>query len=103
VRGPLALALTGLEQTFAVRPEKIRLAEVGAPAPNGACRVEGRIRDVVYVGMHTRYLVELDGGNELTVVEQNLATTSMEALAARGRAVTLIWDRAFNRPIAPTA
>ncbi len=102
VRGPLALALTGADQTFAVRPEKIRLAPAGAPAPDGACRVEGRIRDVVYVGMHTRYLVEVDGGAELTVVEQNLAVTSMEALSARGRQVTLIWDKAFNRPIAPT-
>jgi putative spermidine/putrescine transport system ATP-binding protein len=99
VRGALAKALTGAEQTFAVRPEKIRLAAPGDAVPAGACQAAGRIRDVVYLGMHTRYLVDLELGGELTVVSQNLATTSMEALAARGREVCLWWEPAHNRPI----
>ena len=45
---------------------------------------DGRVRDVIYLGMYTRYLVELDGGGDLVVVEQNLKTTSMDVLAARG-------------------
>jgi putative spermidine/putrescine transport system ATP-binding protein len=52
---------------------------------------------VVYLGMHTRYLVDVDGGGELTVVAQNLETTSMEALAARGKRVALVWERKHNR------
>ncbi len=99
VRGPLAVALTGQATTFTVRPEKIRLAAPDTAAPPGYCRAPGVIRDVVYLGMHTRYLVELEAGGDLTVVEQNLATTSMEALAARGRAVVLLWDQAVNRPL----
>ncbi|MCS6911505.1 MAG: TOBE domain-containing protein [Anaerolineales bacterium] len=63
----------------------------------GECAADGRIRDVVYLGMSTRYLVELDFGGELTVIEQNLRTTSMDVLAARGRRVRLVWDRAHNR------
>ena len=51
----------------------------------------GRIRDVVYVGMVTRYVVELDSGGELVVVRQNLETSSQEALEARGRRVRLEW------------
>ena len=51
----------------------------------------GRIRDVVYVGMFTRYVVELDSGGELTVVEQNLEASSQEALESRGRRVRLEW------------
>jgi putative spermidine/putrescine transport system ATP-binding protein len=51
----------------------------------------GRIRDVVYVGMVTRYIVELDAGGELVVVRQNLETSSQEALEARGRRVRLDW------------
>ena len=51
----------------------------------------GRIRDVVYVGMFTRYIVELDSGGELTVVRQNLETSSQEALESRGRRVRLEW------------
>jgi putative spermidine/putrescine transport system ATP-binding protein len=97
VTGPLAEALTGQAATFSVRPEKIRLAEPGSAAPDGACQAAGRIRDVVYLGMHTRYLVALDAGGELTVVAQNLETTSMEALAARGRRVVLQWEQRHNR------
>src|SRR6266536_6130386 len=69
---------------FTVRPEKIRMHfdEAG----DGEL---GRIRDVVYVGMFTRYVVELDSGGELTVVRQNLETSSQEALESRGRRVRL--------------
>ncbi|MDX6492010.1 MAG: putative spermidine/putrescine transport system ATP-binding protein [Gaiellaceae bacterium] len=71
---------------FTVRPEKIRMHfdEAG----DGEL---GRIRDVVYVGMFTRYVVELDSGGELTVVRQNLETSSQEALESRGRRVRLEW------------
>jgi len=71
---------------FTVRPEKIRMhfdeARDGEP---------GRIRNVVYVGMFTRYVVELDSGGELTVVRQNLETSSQDALESRGRRVRLEW------------
>jgi putative spermidine/putrescine transport system ATP-binding protein len=71
---------------FTVRPEKIRMRfdEAGEDEL-------GRIRDVVYVGMFTRYIVELDSGGELTVVRQNLETSSQEALESRGRRVRLEW------------
>jgi putative spermidine/putrescine transport system ATP-binding protein len=74
-----------------VRPEKIRLREPGDAAEDGAHVEEGRIRDVVYVGMVTRYLVELDAGGELTVVSQNLESTSTEVLSRRGSRVRLSW------------
>jgi putative spermidine/putrescine transport system ATP-binding protein len=70
---------------FTIRPEKIHLNdEDGRGEP-------GRIRDVVYIGMVTRYIVELDSGGELVVVRQNLETSSQEALEARGRRVRLEW------------
>ncbi len=71
---------------FTIRPEKIHMAE-GDAGPGEA----GRIRDVVYVGMVTRYIVELDAGGELVVVRQNLETSSQEAIEARGRRVRLDW------------
>ena len=49
---------------FAVRPEKIRMIDAG-DAARGEHAETGRIRDVVYVGMVTRYVVELDRGGEL--------------------------------------
>ena len=71
---------------FTVRPEKIqmRIDGDGAGEP-------GHIRDVVYVGMLTRYIVALESGGELTVVKQNLETSSAEALEHRGKRVRLEW------------
>jgi putative spermidine/putrescine transport system ATP-binding protein len=37
--------------------------------------------------------VELEAGSRLVVTQQNLATTSTEALAQQGRAVRLVWKR----------
>lgn len=80
---------------FTVRPEKIRML-----GENEAGQERGRVRDVVYVGMVTRYIVSLDRGGELTVVRQNLEITSAEALEARGRRVTLDWrpEHTFEVP-----
>jgi putative spermidine/putrescine transport system ATP-binding protein len=70
---------------FTIRPEKIAMGgEDGAGEP-------GVVREVVYVGMVTRYVVDLDGGGTLVVVQQNLETSSQQALEARGRRVRLSW------------
>jgi len=78
-------------KSFAIRPEKIRMNAAGAAPARGGQAETGRIREVVYAGMVTRYLVDLDGGGELQVVRQNLETSSGEALDAKGRAVLLEW------------
>jgi putative spermidine/putrescine transport system ATP-binding protein len=75
---------------FTIRPEKIRLLEAGEQA-DGLLTEPGRIRDVSYAGMITRYLVALDAGGELQVVRQNLETSSAEALAQFGRNVVVGW------------
>jgi len=69
---------------FTIRPEKIHMSEAGDGEP-------GVVRDVVYVGMVTRYIVDLDRGGELVVVQQNLETSSQQALEAQGRRVRLSW------------
>jgi putative spermidine/putrescine transport system ATP-binding protein len=76
---------------YAVRPEKIHLRDAGSTPAHGMHAEPGRIRDVVYAGMVTRFVVELDHGGELQVVRQNLETSSAEARDARGRAVLLEW------------
>jgi len=76
---------------FTVRPEKIRMLAAGEAASPGAQAEDGRIREVVYVGAFTRHVVELDWGGELTVVTQNLQTSSAQALEGRGRRVRLEW------------
>ncbi|MCL4251308.1 MAG: ABC transporter ATP-binding protein [Anaerolineae bacterium] len=99
VSGAAAQHLTGSDQPFSVRPEKIKISPEDAPTPDGAIGALGTIRDVVYLGMHTRYLIELDDGGDLTVVQQNLDATSMSVLSAKGRRVKLIWPREFNRRV----
>jgi putative spermidine/putrescine transport system ATP-binding protein len=77
---------------FTVRPEKIRMLD-DADASSGAAPAEtGRIREVVYVGAFTRYVVDLDAGGTLTVVHQNLERSSAQALEERGRRVRLEWQ-----------
>jgi len=69
-----------------IRPEKIRMSDdaSGAGEP-------GTVREVVYVGMVTRFVVDLDAGGQLVVVRQNLETSSQEALSEQGRRVRLSW------------
>ena len=91
--GAAARAILGKDGTFTIRPEKIRLTRPEEPPGPTEVAADGRVRDVVYVGPDTRYHVALDAGAELTVTQQNLSTSSTEALAAQGRTVRLIWDR----------
>jgi putative spermidine/putrescine transport system ATP-binding protein len=77
---------------FTVRPEKVRLLDAGDAPPERGWHVEsGRVVDTAYAGMVTRYLVELDGGDRLQVVRQNLETTSSHALEMRGASVRVAW------------
>ena len=82
-----------------MRPEKIRIEQAGVEPTANEYSALGTVRDVVYLGVVTRYIVTLEQGAELVVVQQNLTTSSMEALEAKGRRVALVWDRQHNRPI----
>jgi putative spermidine/putrescine transport system ATP-binding protein len=69
-----------------VRPEKIRLlrddADEGEP---------GAIEAAVYLGPVTRFVVALDGGGELSVIQQNLETSSRDVHEMEGKRVRLAW------------
>jgi putative spermidine/putrescine transport system ATP-binding protein len=93
ISGEVAKRITGTDMTFSVRPEKIHLSNVNESAPAGSYSTDGLVRDVIYLGLYTRYLVELDGGGELVVVEQNLKSTSMDVLKARGQRTRLHWNK----------
>lgn len=99
VRGELAKRITGSEATFSIRPEKIHLAGPAEEAEADRIFVDGRVRDIVYLGLYTRYLVELEGGGDLVVVEQNLKTTSMDVMTLKGQRVRLSWKKAHMRQI----
>jgi putative spermidine/putrescine transport system ATP-binding protein len=68
LRGDAARAITGSDQAFTVRPEKIRLEQPGAEPAADEFSADGTVRDVVYLGIVTRYIVTLEQGAELVVV-----------------------------------
>jgi len=97
--GAVAQTILGQDGTFTVRPEKIRLGEPDAQPGADEIAASGRIAKVVYLGPDTRYIVALDAGGELVVTQQNLATSSTEALALEGKTVRLVWGRQHTLPV----
>ncbi len=85
-----------------VRPEKIRMLEPGDAVPDGTRSEVGVVQEVVYLGSVNRYVVELDHGETLVVVRQNLETSAAEALRERGRRVQLSWRPDQEAPIDST-
>jgi putative spermidine/putrescine transport system ATP-binding protein len=100
--GEAARSVAGADGAFTIRPEKIRLEDVDHEAASHEFAATGLVREVVYLGAQTRYLVDLEAGGELVVLQQNLSTSSMEALQVKGRRVRLVWDRQYNRPVEGT-
>jgi putative spermidine/putrescine transport system ATP-binding protein len=94
ISGEAAKQMTGSEQMFSVRPEKIHLGSADDKPDKEMVSIDGIVRDVVYLGLFTRYLVEIEGGSDLVVVQQNLKTTSMDVLSAKGQKVRLHWHKA---------
>jgi len=72
---------------FTIRPEKIRMSDESGRGDGET----GTVREVVYVGMVTRFVVDLDAGGQLVVVRQNLETSSQEALSEQGKRIRLSW------------
>ena len=75
---------------FVVRPEKIRMLAEGEQAGPGMIVESGRVEEVIYVGMSTRYLVRLDRGEQLVAVRQNMDALG-DAQKFEGRPVRLAW------------
>ena len=102
LEGESAAAIIGSPQAVTIRPEKVHLAlDVETAVAEGECTATGVVSKVVYLGAVTRYTVTLDEGGELVVMQQNLRTSSMEALQVQGRRVRLTWERQHSRPVQP--
>jgi putative spermidine/putrescine transport system ATP-binding protein len=75
---------------FTIRPEKIRLVENGDAANLHTER--GRIGEIAYAGMITRYMVDLEGGGEVQLIRQNTEGSAQDdADTLKGREVTVGW------------
>ena len=77
-------------QRMTIRPEKIELLDPGA-ATDGLDTESGRVVDVAYAGMVTRFTVQLDTGEKLQLVRQNVESASSGALPVQGNEVLVGW------------
>ncbi len=104
--GDAARQVVGRDGTWSVRPEKIRIEREG-DAPASGHATPGTVREVVYVGSATRFVVDLDVGGTLVALQQNLQTSSMDVQQLRGARVRLEWRpehefRVADEPATPT-
>ena len=74
-----------------VRPEKITLVPAGAAPPEGANVLRGTVVVASFLGVSIQYLVRAAGGEELTVIAQNIDGSEPDAFGV-GRDVQLAWD-----------
>jgi putative spermidine/putrescine transport system ATP-binding protein len=95
LEGEVAQALVGAPGPVSIRPEKIELhpGHVDTDADEDRCVATGVVGEVVYLGASTHSVVDLDAGGRLTVLQQNLESSSPHALGRRGQRVTLSWRR----------
>lgn len=91
IEGDVALKVFGKPGTWSIRPEKLRITKGDATPAAHERAVNGNVREVIYVGMSTRFVVNLDAGGTLVAVQQNASNTELPAL--RGERVTLTWDQ----------
>ncbi len=77
--------------TLAVRPEKISLlGDLPGQEIPGWDQLTGRLEEVIYVGTYTQYLLQLPGGQIVTVHRQNRAVGETDYPS--GEAVTVVFN-----------
>ncbi|MFN7572916.1 MAG: ABC transporter ATP-binding protein [Betaproteobacteria bacterium] len=64
----------GARGALALRPEKIAIQKAGAPRNEGEIHLTGQVRDFLYSGDVTLYIVELESGLRLEALRANSAS-----------------------------
>jgi putative spermidine/putrescine transport system ATP-binding protein len=91
--GDAAKRVLGQDGSWTVRPEKIRVEPADAQAGTGDVCADGTVREVIYLGSSTRFVVTLDAGGELVAMAQNVRTTSSDVDHYRQQRVRLLWSK----------
>jgi putative spermidine/putrescine transport system ATP-binding protein len=77
-------------ERLTIRPEKIELLDSNT-APGDFHSERGKVVEIAYAGMVTRYTVALEQGGELQLIRQNVSSVSSEALPEQGKEVLVGW------------
>ncbi|KOV84365.1 ABC transporter ATP-binding protein [Nocardia sp. NRRL S-836] len=86
-------AAHGQKVAATVRPEKVHLFDETAEPPTGWCVLQGVVRDVVYTGVSTQFVVDTPVG-ELVAFVQN--AQRIDDAGAPGQPVRMAWDPEFT-------
>jgi putative spermidine/putrescine transport system ATP-binding protein len=98
VRADVETGVTaGATATVTVRPERIALLTQPPGGDDDRCRAFGTVREGLYAGPVSRFVVELEGGGALMVVRQNTEEALEDVRDLEGREVTLTWARRHTR------
>ncbi len=92
VSGSLAERLMGAPGIFAIRPEKILIRAEDTPLETGWLGVHGQITEAIYLGMHTRYLIQAEG-MQFIVAQQNSEDRSLTTQSPGVQTIQLAWRR----------
>ncbi|MFJ9776618.1 ABC transporter ATP-binding protein [Kitasatospora sp. NPDC101157] len=91
---PRARCAAGAERVhLGVRPEKITITHATEQVAEGRNKLAGTVLDSSFIGVSTQYVVRTDGGQEVTVFEQNM---ERDARIVPGAAVQLHWNPAHS-------
>ncbi len=92
--GEVARRLFGIDGPASVRPEKIRIGLPGEAVPEVDAVATGQVREVLYLGAETRYLVDVHdhagAGATMVVTRPNVGQADR---VEPGSAVQLTWRR----------
>lgn len=80
----------------ALRPEKIHLSVYGEPTAGDSVRCSGKVVASQFLGINTRYEVEIEAGLVLQVIRQNLLR---QIEVDEDQAVVLSWHAEDVRPL----
>lgn len=98
ISGPLAQRIVGSSAPFTIRPEKISIAAPSAELESGMIGVEGVVTEAIYLGMYTKFRVQVEDAI-LEVASQNAAADHFEAAQKIGSRVSLNWIESSCRPL----
>ncbi|MFH1137693.1 MAG: ABC transporter ATP-binding protein [Pseudomonadota bacterium] len=95
VEADQAEPLIGQAAAFSIRPEKIRIIDLGAALGENCCLLKGQVMDIQFHGAGTRYTFEVESGARLLVLSQNVGFpgTDLTTRLGVGAWACLAWRR----------
>ncbi len=96
IEGALARTLSGRDEAFAIRAEKIRILASAPPGLDGEPHCEGTLIDIQYHGAVRRCQVRLASGQ---MIAATLSEHASELAPAIGSQVTLAWRASDAVPL----